>query len=185
MLLIHTRTVNFINRVRVFLHALASLTNSAKGHVENSISHLVTDEQTIHDMDQCLTEFACDPFDLGNPTLRSLQSGQVVSEKLTKDFETAHADGENLVQEFLNQRMFSDTVPFNAAIHRNSRLNFSKQSQAKDSTPSISKTSAMENKAMAEVIALAENSQEKFAIMQYCVTDECLPIFNINGSLRK
>ena len=75
MLLIHTRTVNFINRVRVSLHVLATLNSSAKGHVENSSSRLAIDEQAIHDMDQCLTEFASDPFDLGNTTLRSLQSG--------------------------------------------------------------------------------------------------------------
>ena len=64
MLLIHTRTVNFINRVRVSLHALANLNSSAKGHFENSSSRLAIDEQAIHDMDQCLTEFASDPFDL-------------------------------------------------------------------------------------------------------------------------
>ena len=65
------------------------------------------------------------PLDLGNTNLQALQSGQVASEELIKDFETAHMDGEKIVQEFFNQNMFSDTVPFSAAIHRNSRLNFS------------------------------------------------------------
>ena len=122
-----------------------------------------------------MTEFASDPFDLGNTTLRSLQSGQVASEELVKDFETAHTDGEKIVQEFFKQRMFSDTVPFSATIHRNSRLNFSMQSANKESISSSSKTDAMENKAMAEVIALAENSEEKFdltEVMQYRITDE-------------
>ena len=118
---------------------MANLNSSAKGHAENSSSHLAIDEQAIHGMDQCLTEFASDPFDLGNTTLRSLQSGQVASEELVKDFETAHTAGEKIVQEFFNQRLFSDTVPFSATIHRNSRLNFSMQSTNKESISSNSK----------------------------------------------
>ena len=62
------------------------------------------------------------------------------------------------------------------------------QSANKESISSNSKMDAMENKAMAEVIVLAENSEEKFdltEIMQYRITDKCLSIFNINGSLRK
>ena len=41
---------------------------------------------------------------------------------------------------------------------------------------------------MAFVIEMAEEHNEKFVladIMEYRVKDECLPIFNINGTLRK
>ena len=46
----------------------------------------------------------------------------------------------------------------------------------------------MENRAMASVIEMAEKYNEKFVladVMEYRVTDECLTIFNINGTLRK
>jgi len=46
----------------------------------------------------------------------------------------------------------------------------------------------MENKAMSQVIALAENSKSPFDLVQVMenrVTDECLAIFNVNGTMRK
>ena len=42
---------------------------------------------------------------------------------------------------------------------------------------------AMANKAMAEIISPEEICKEK--VMRHRVTNECLPIFNIDGSLRK
>ena len=41
MLLTHTRTVNFVNRVRGSLHALANLHDSSEGHRENSTTRLL------------------------------------------------------------------------------------------------------------------------------------------------
>ena len=46
----------------------------------------------------------------------------------------------------------------------------------------------MENRAMASVIWLAESGKEKFTlaqVMEFRVTDECLSIFNINGTMKK
>ena len=46
----------------------------------------------------------------------------------------------------------------------------------------------MENKAMAEIIILAQGLEDGLVlseVMKYRVTEECLPIFNINGTLRK
>ena len=46
----------------------------------------------------------------------------------------------------------------------------------------------MENKDIAQVISLAQNCEDTFVlsdVMQYLVTDECLPIFNVNGTMRK
>jgi hypothetical protein len=69
MLLTHTRTVNFVNRVRGSLYALANLRDSPNSHKENSTSRLILDEQGVQDLDSCITEFDCDPFDLTNPIL--------------------------------------------------------------------------------------------------------------------
>ena len=54
--------------------------------------------------------------------------------------------------------MFSNEKPFDATIHRNSRHNFSKPPVQKDeSVQKVTKTNAMENKAIAEKITLAQD----------------------------
>ena len=54
--------------------------------------------------------------------------------------------------------------------------------------PKAPKTDAMENKAMAQIISLAQSCDNAFDlidVMQYRVTEECLPIINVNGTIRK
>ena len=189
MLFTHTRTVDSVNRVRRSLHELANIKDSSKGHKENSTKRLLHDELGIQDLDKCLSEFECDPFDEMRPTLRSLQSCMVASDQLVHDFDTAHKDGESLVQSFFKERMFSNVKNFDDTIHRNSRHSFSKPPISKDASQTkVEKTDAMENKAMAQVISLAQKRGCTFElsdVMQYRVTDECLPIFNVNGTMRK
>ena len=189
MLLTHTRTVNSVNRVRSSLHALADLTESSKGHKENTTARLLLDERGVQDLDNCITEFDCDPFDLSKPVLRSLQSGMIAPDELVQDFDSAHDDGEALVQTFFTERMFSNEKQFDATIHRNSRHSFSKPPKAKDaSKQKVTKTDAMENRAMAKIITLAQELEDSLVlaeVMEYRVTEECLPIFNINGTMRK
>ena len=188
MLLIHTRNANFINRVRDSLHTISDLAKSSKCHSENTKTRLRQDEQAAQDLDACITEFGCDPFDLTNTVLRSLQSGLIASKELVLDLETAHKDGHNLVNKFFEDRMFSNKTPFDATIHRNKRHTFNRPSQTKDRAISLVKTDYMENKAMSDIIILAEKCQERIDlehIMEHRVTEECLPIFNINGTIRK
>ena len=74
-------------------------------------------------------------------------------------------------------------------LSRNSRCNFNKLPVSKGSMPNKAiKTDAMENKAMVSIISLAESGRDKFTLLQvmdFRVTDECLPIFNINGTMKK
>ena len=187
MLLAHTKTTNACNKVRNSLHVLANLKDSSKDHRENCKKRLQRDEKGVQDLDKCLGEFDCDPFDETKPTLRSLQSGMMASDQLVVDFENAHKDGEVLVQSFFKERMFSDEKNFDDTMHRNSRCSFTKPPIVKG-TSRVTKTDAMENKAMTEVISLAQKCEDTFRlsdVMQYRVTDECLPIFNVNGTLRK
>ena len=112
----------------------------------------------------------------------------LASEKLTQDFETAHDDGEGLIQQFFTDRMFSHTTPFDAVVHRNSRYNFSNPPSSKEQHATVVKMAAMENTAMAAIITLAESCEDRLDlvhVMEHRVTDECLSIFNINGSMRK
>ena len=50
MLLIHTRTVNFVNMVRVLLHAMA-ISSASRCRVENSSSQIRIGEQAVQNMD--------------------------------------------------------------------------------------------------------------------------------------
>ena len=61
--------------MRTVLHSLANMTTSKQGHTE----------QAVQDLDDCITEFECDPFDLEKPKLRSLQSGAIASDERTVD----------------------------------------------------------------------------------------------------
>ena len=104
------------------------------------------------------------------------------------DFETAFEDGE-LVNNFITERMFSTNEQFHATMHRHKRYNFSKPPANKnDNIKAPAKTTAMENKAFCEIIDLSEKCTEKVKlvnIMQHRVTDECLSIFNVNGTMVK
>ena len=101
ILLTHTNNFNFVNSVIASLHAIANLTSLSKCHSENSPRRLKTDEKAVQDLDSCITEFDCDPFDFSKPTLRSLQSGMVTSDEPVQYFETAHEHGESLVKYFV------------------------------------------------------------------------------------
>ena len=85
--------------------------------------------------------------------------------------------------------MFTTDKPFRATVHQHNRRSFGKPPLPNDRTETKSlKTDTMENKAMIAVIILAEKSEHKFTlgqVMDHRVTDECLSIFNINGSIRK
>ena len=90
----------------------------------------------------------------------------VASDQLIEDFETAYADGETLVQSFIEERMFSNVKNFDDTIHRNSQHSFSKPPEQKDGTqPKAPETDAMENKAMAQIISLAQNCDDAFDLI--------------------
>ena len=102
-----------INRVRTSLHSLANKNDISSNqiHAENSGSRLQKDKEAVQDIDNCITEFKCDPFDVAQPL-----SGLITSEELVKGFKTAHEDGEKCVQ----------ILPLTATVHRHNRRSFSK-----------------------------------------------------------
>ena len=63
-------------------------------HKENTPTRLKLDELAAQDLDSCIFEFDCDPFDPDNTRLRTLQSGEYASEALVKDLISAQHDGE-------------------------------------------------------------------------------------------
>ena len=188
MLVCHTRTANFVNRIRVSLHKVANLKSStSEQHRENTRMRLKYDELAVQDLENCIAEFNCNPFDPINSNLRTLQSGEVASLQLAEDFKTALHDGEKLFQTFLKDRMFSRNKLFDAVMHKNSRKSFSNPPRDRKTAAITPSTSvAMENKAMSEVIVLcSEKNVSLVSVMEYRVTEECLSLFNTNGTMVK
>ena len=64
-------------------------------HRENTARRLRIDEIAVPDLNKCIVEFECDPFDSSSITLKTLQSGQVAPPGLQDDLLTAKSDGEN------------------------------------------------------------------------------------------
>ena len=162
MLLTHTHTVNIVNRVRTSLHGIAQSSESEQAHSENTRNRLELDEKAVQDLQMCINEFECDPFNVEDTQLRSLMSGVPASDDLIKDFESAWDDGENQLSAFCKDRMFSATKSFHASVKKNSRRSFSKPpptNEQKDKRPA--KSEEMENKAMASIIAMAEKHNKK------------------------
>jgi hypothetical protein len=76
-----------------------------------------------------------------------------------------------------------------ATVHRNSRCSFRKTPVTKRAALNkVTVTDTKENKGMGAIISLRQTCTMKFTLsqgMEYDVTDECLPIFNINGTMKK
>ena len=96
-------------------------------YMDCSKSRLKTDEKAIQDISDCFKEFKCDPFDLTNTQIRSLQSGIPASDELAADLKSAKSDGEKMVQKFIDERVFSKKSSLNDRIPRSKRLNFANQ----------------------------------------------------------
>ena len=118
-LLSNTRNVNNVNRVRVcVLNHAESKKHAQQKHADCSSTKIKIDEQAVQDISSCLTEFKCDPFDLDNQTLRSLQSGLPATEALVADFKSAKEDGKIKVKELREERVYSKGKSLNDRVPR-------------------------------------------------------------------
>ena len=71
------------------IHNLANMKEHNSRHKENTPTRLRLDELGVHDLDSCILEFDCDPFDPENTRLRTLQSGEFAPEELVEDLLSA------------------------------------------------------------------------------------------------
>lgn len=189
-LLSNTRNVNNINRVRRAVHQHADhRRHMSEKHADCSSSKMRKDEQAVQDISSCLNEFECDPFDLTNQKLRSLQSGIPASDALGVDLASAKKDGESKLKEFLDERIYSKMKSLNDRIPRSKRKNFSTQELKAMATGENQKGKAdeMERDAMSSVLGLVDGSGtcKLEDVLEHRVTSECLSIFNANGTFRK
>ena len=185
----NVRNANSVNRIRgtVLKHAHHKKIKNVK-HADCSKARMKTDEKAIQDISDCFKEFSCGPFELSNTQLRSLQSGIPASSELTADLKSAKSDGKKMVQEFMDERVFSKARSLNDRIPRSKRLNFANQElQHVEGLNAKGKAQEMERSALSAVVELVEISGgfELEDVLQHRVTEECLSIYNVNGTLRK
>ena len=180
-----TRNANNVARVKSIVKRGLHCQRRHRKHVECQPARMKKDEQAIQDLQACMRDFEADPFGI-SPTLRSLQSGLVASPELLHDLKTAIPDGQAQVQTFLQERVFTKKKPLTATIHRNKRQNFSSD---KICTPSGAhmQVAHMERSGLAALVDVAEGSGliQLESALEGRVTEECLSLFNVDGSMRK
>ena len=103
MLLSNIKTTNYISQLRATLHKIAEMKSYKSGHKENTTTRLKLDELGVQDIDNCIIDFNCDPFDNENVRLRSLQSGEFASEDVEADLLSAPDDGNTKIYEFFSR----------------------------------------------------------------------------------
>ena len=102
-----------------------------------------------------------------------------------KEFDSANEEGEKQATKFLEERVLTNKKQIYDQINLNKQRNFSKPTVVKN-TGKVCKTDAMENRAMVKIISLAETATVDLEeLMRYRLTEICLPLFNINGQMRK
>ena len=180
----HIRSGNYINKLRATLHNICNMKAYESGHKEKTSARLKADELDVQDINSCIAEFNCDPFDPFNDQIRTLHSGQCTSKDLEEDLLSTANDGEKKVIEFFKERIFSREKDW--GINKSNRKTFlTPASNDKDSAKKC-KTTSMENNAMSNIISkFCGKNITLLDILQYRVTTECLSMFNTNGTMIK
>ena len=154
-LLVHSRNVNNVARIRAANNMLANRKEAMRKHTECNPKRMREDEQGVQDLISCLHEFDAFPFDISLPTLRTLQSAMPASAELVKDFRSAHSAGEVKVTKFLEERVFSKATSIHATVPLSKRLNFANMSVVEKPREDLKvKTSEMEQSALKAVLNL-------------------------------
>ena len=177
-----TRNVNNVARVKAALRRNLNCQNLHRKPVECQPGRMKNDEQAVQDLLTCIVEFDADPFDPSNPTLRSLQSGLLATPELVTDFGVALQDGKIEAATILHEWVFTKT----ATIHRNKGRNFASE-QICDPSGASMNVALMERSRMVALVDLAEGAGmiKLESALEGRVTEECLSMFNIDGSMRK
>ena len=93
--------------------------------------------------------------------------------------------GEQQINQFFQERVLFDKMKIYDSIALNKRKSFSKLPQ-ENTVDKPCKTDGMKNRTMVKILSLAERSIVDLEDLMSCrLTEACLPIFNINGQMRK
>ena len=107
MLCANLKSTNYINQLRVKLRYIADMKSYKSGRKENTASRIKLDELRVQDIDACIADFNCDPFDPENVQLHSLQSEQLVSKEVEDGLLSAYEDSETKVKKFFEEPIFT------------------------------------------------------------------------------
>jgi hypothetical protein len=187
-LLVHSRNVNNVARIRLSLNAQVNRKKLKSKHTDCGPKRMREDEQCVQDLTACMLEFNSFPFDHSSPTLRTLQSAMPASAELVADFNSAQSTGEEKLTSFMRERVFSKNTSLHAPVPLNKRLTFAKMpDKEKPGEELKAKAAEMERSALKSVINLVEVSQlvDLNDLLEHRVVEECLALFNSNGTYRK
>ena len=180
------RNANNVAKVKTFMKNDLKCERRDQRHVECQPARMRKDEQSLQDILACLNDFQADPFDDADPMLRSLQSGVAASAEIVQDLQNALQEGQNQLDNILQNRVFSKDFSLRATISKNKRLNLA-------STPVLIATGSkrsveeMEKHGLATLVELIEKNNliELEVLLEGRITEECLAMFNVDGSMRK
>ncbi|KAL8591125.1 hypothetical protein ACOMHN_063749 [Nucella lapillus] len=187
-LLVHSRNVNNVARIRTAYNVMANQEHSKRLHEKCGPKRMREDEQCVQDLVACMHEFDSSPFDPSSPTLRTLQSAMPASDELVEDFNMALAAGEEKLTNFLRNRVFSKNTSLHAPVPLSRRLTFAKTPDMKNSGEVLKvKAVEMEQNALKAVIDLVDVSQlvDLPELLEHRIVEECVALFNSNGTYRK
>ncbi|KAG1677198.1 Echinoderm microtubule-associated protein-like [Nymphon striatum] len=179
------RNANAVGRIRQALETQLNSKRKQSKHTDCQPARLRKDEKAVQDILTSLDAFECDLFGEDDPALRSIQSGIKTTESVALDLSVALPDGKAQADILLDQRVFSKDFKLSDRVPKNKRLTFDNNKVAKSGNKVISQAQ-MESAGLAAVIELAEGTGALTLeeIMENRVTEECLSIFNVDGSLR-
>ncbi|KAJ4940036.1 hypothetical protein JOQ06_029467 [Pogonophryne albipinna] len=181
-----TRNANNVARVKAALKRNLKCQRRHRKHVECQPARMRKDEQAVQDLQACMKDFDAVPFDISSPKLRSLQSGLVASPELVHDLKSALPHGQAQAGTLMQERVFTKIKPLTVIVHRNKKLNFASERICAPSG-ALMKVAQMERSGLAALVELAEGSGliQLESALEGRVTEECLSLYNVDGSMRK
>ena len=186
-LLVHSRNVNNVSRVRAAHNSAAKRKSTEWKHAECNPKRIKLDEESVQNIVECFKEYGSYPFDPDNQELRTLQSGVLASQELVDDFKRANDDGEKQLESMLEERVYSKQKSLHARIKKMNRKSFANASTTKVSKSKHVKIAEMEQDALKSVINLVERSGvvKLEELLENRVTQESTSLFNPDGTYRK
>ena len=130
-LLVHSKNCSNIACIRNAVHRHMGTKQDVYKHTESSPRKLKEDEQAVHDLLNCMSEFECFPFDPAAPTFQTLQSVMPASDKLIADLKLAYADRVAKLMKFLEERVFTKDKSLFDSVPKNKCLNFANEKKKK------------------------------------------------------
>ena len=178
-----THNVNNVARIKTALKYSFNCHGHHQKHVECQPARMKKDEQAVQDLILCMDD--ADPFDESVPWLHLLQPRATASPEVLEDLWNTLEEGEKQSNDILEKQVFSKELSLKARITKDKRLNLVTTSIIV--TKTCSNGVDMERNALAMVI----NSVEKNDVIALAlvlvkiISEECLTMFNANGSIRK